>query len=130
MEHWFHPTHSLTPQLNDLLTLTRRAIENDGPACCGFIRAWKQSPGDYPMRRLLPLAVIGLGLVAQTLPSAAQSAYTYPWCALLGDRSGAQSCYYTSQAQCRASLSGIGGSCIPNPYVTFSRPDNRRSYRY
>lgn len=68
------------------------------------------------MRRLLPLAV--LGLVAQTLPSTAQSAYDYPWCALRGDRSGAQSCYYTSFRQCMASLSGIGGSCIRSPYQT------------
>lgn len=82
------------------------------------------------MRRLLPLAVLGLGLVAQTVPSAAQSPYTYPWCALRGDRSGAQSCYYTSFAQCTASLRGIGGSCIQNPYVTFSRGYNRGPYRY
>jgi hypothetical protein len=29
--------------------------------------------------------------------------------ALRGDRSGAQSCYYTSYGQCMASLCGVGG---------------------
>jgi hypothetical protein len=80
------------------------------------------------MRRLLPLAV--LGLVAQTLPSAAQSAYDYPWCALRGDRSGAQSCYYTSFRQCMASLSGIGGSCIRSPYLTHGPRYEPGPYRY
>ena len=79
------------------------------------------------MRRLLLLALIGLGTIAQTHLAAAQSPYDYPWCALRGDRSGAQSCYYTSQAQCRASLRGIGGSCIRNPYQTRGP---RAPYRY
>ena len=80
------------------------------------------------MRRLLPLAL--LGLVAQTLPSAAQSAYDYPWCALRGDRSGAQSCYYTSFRQCMVSLGGIGGSCIRSPYQTHGARNERGPYRY
>jgi hypothetical protein len=82
------------------------------------------------MRRLLPLAVVGLGLVAQTLPSAAQSPYDYPWCALRGDRSGAQSCYYTSYGQCMASLRGIGGSCIRNPYQARGSRYDHGPYRY
>jgi hypothetical protein len=81
------------------------------------------------MRSLLPLVLLGFGIVAQMHPAAAQSAYTYPWCALRGDRSGAQSCYYTSQAQCRAALRGIGGSCIQNPYVTRGWRE-RGPYRY
>jgi hypothetical protein len=82
------------------------------------------------MRRLLAVALVAVGLVAQTLPSAAQSAYDYPWCALRGDKSGAQSCYYTSYGQCRASLSGIGGSCIRNPYQTHAPRHERGPYRY
>ena len=46
----------------------------------------------------------------------AQSAYSYRWCAIYGDRSGAQSCYFETRRQCEETLSGIGGSCIPNPY--------------
>ena len=68
------------------------------------------------MRKMLLLALLGLGVVADTHPSAAQSAYDYPWCALRADRSGAQSCYYTSYGQCMTALGGIGGNCIRNPY--------------
>jgi len=82
------------------------------------------------MRRLLLLALFGLGLVAQTHPSAAQSAYDYPWCALRGDKSGGQSCYYTSYAQCMANLRGIGGTCIRNPYQTRGPRYDRGPYRY
>ncbi len=67
------------------------------------------------MRRSMLTALLALGVIAQVQPSAAQSAYDYPWCALRGDRSGAQSCYFTSYRQCMANLRGIGGSCIRNP---------------
>ena len=79
------------------------------------------------MRKLLLLALLGLGAVAETHASKAQSPYDYPWCALRGDRSGAQSCYYTSFGQCMADLRGIGGSCIRNPYQTRRW---RAPYRY
>jgi hypothetical protein len=48
--------------------------------------------------------------------SHAQSAYSYRWCALYGDRSGAQSCYFQTRRQCEETLSGIGGSCVRSPY--------------
>jgi len=79
------------------------------------------------MRKFLLLALLGLGVVAEAPPSIAQSPYDYPWCALRGDRSGAQSCYYTSFGQCMASLRGIGGTCIRNPYQTRGP---RAPYRY
>ena len=85
---------------------------------------------EIPMRRLVLLALLGLGIVSQTLPSAAQSAYDYPWCALRGDKSGAQSCYYTSYGQCMASLGGIGGICIRNPYQTRGARSERGPYRW
>jgi len=81
------------------------------------------------MRRLLLLALLGLGAVVQTQPSTAQTPYDYPWCALRGDRSGAQSCYYTSWEQCKASLRGIGGTCIRNPYQSRG-PRHRGADRY
>ena len=61
-------------------------------------------------------AFIGLAVLAQTQSGAAQSAYDYPWCAIYGDKSGSQACYYTSYQQCMATLSGIGGTCIRSPY--------------
>ena len=82
------------------------------------------------MRKALLLALLGLGVVGQTHPSAAQSPYDYPWCALRGDRSGATSCYYTSFQQCRASLRGIGGSCVRNPYQSRGPRNVREPYRY
>ena len=68
------------------------------------------------MRRLLLVALLGLGAVVQTQPGAAQIPYDYPWCAVRADRSGAQSCYFTSYGQCMASLRGIGGTCVRNLY--------------
>jgi len=79
------------------------------------------------MRRLLPVALLGFGAIAQMQIAAAQTPYDYPWCALRADRSGAQSCYFSSYGQCKASLRGIGGTCIRNPYQT-QRP--RERYRY
>jgi hypothetical protein len=68
------------------------------------------------MRAASLLALIGLAALAQTRPGAAQSAYDYPWCAIYGDKSGAQACYYVSYPQCIATLRGIGGTCIRSPY--------------
>ena len=67
------------------------------------------------MRAALILALAAAAL-AQATPSHAQSPYSYPWCALYGDRSGAQSCYFMTYAQCMATIDGIGGSCIRSPY--------------
>jgi hypothetical protein len=61
--------------------------------------------------------------------SVAQSAYDYPWCAVYTKTSGAMSCYYTSFAQCMATMRGIGGTCIRSPYqdAEFRRePRSRR----
>jgi hypothetical protein len=49
-------------------------------------------------------------------PAAAQSAYSYPWCARYPARLGATSCYFTSYQQCMTTLSGIGGYCFQSPY--------------
>lgn len=81
------------------------------------------------MRGLRLLALLGLGAVAQTQPSAAQTPYDYPWCALRADRSGAQSCYFTSYEQCMASLRGIGGTCIRSPYYRGAVRDLPRGER-
>ena len=75
------------------------------------------------MRAALILA-LAAAAVAQASPSHAQSAYSYPWCALYGDRSGAQSCYFSTYAQCMATIDGIGGSCIRSPY--YRGPDYYR----
>ena len=67
------------------------------------------------MRNLLTLAILGTVVLASA-PGQAQSPYSYRWCALNPSRSGATSCYFDTRAQCEASISGAGGSCIRNPY--------------
>jgi hypothetical protein len=76
------------------------------------------------MRNILALAILGAAIV----PTAgqAQSPYTYAWCALNADYTGATSCYYTTRAQCEASFSGGGGVCIQNPFRADSAGDSGR----
>ena len=66
--------------------------------------------------RILALAV--LALVAVSLaPRPAAAAFNLPWCAQYYDRSGIRSCAFYTYQQCMATLSGIGGFCIQNPWV-------------
>jgi hypothetical protein len=67
------------------------------------------------MRNILALAILGVA-VLWLAPGQAQSPYSYPWCALNADQTGATSCYFTTHAQCQASVSGGGGTCIRSPY--------------
>jgi hypothetical protein len=74
------------------------------------------------MTRMLIIAlfVIAAALLSETQAGNAQSAYSYPWCAILpgsgGGSGGGMACYYTSWEQCRTTMSGIGGNCIQSPY--------------
>jgi hypothetical protein len=72
------------------------------------------------MRALL---ILSLAFPAALLGSsgASEAVPYHPWCARYFDRSGATVCGFDTQAQCLASVSGIGGSCMSNaaspPYV-------------
>jgi hypothetical protein len=79
--------------------------------------------------RLVQSVIVAAVLIAATSASQAQTAYDYPWCALRGDRSGGQSCYFTSYRQCMQTLSGIGGTCIPSPYYRGPTHRERRGPR-
>jgi hypothetical protein len=71
------------------------------------------------MTRIIAGLVLLAGAgIAEPSGAQAQSAYDHPYCAVYadGDSSGARSCYYTSYAQCMATMSGIGGYCIESPY--------------
>jgi hypothetical protein len=60
----------------------------------------------------------------------AQSAYDYPWCGVYtsGDGpGGGQACYYTSYAQCMATMRGLG-ICTQSPY--YRGPAVREDRRY
>jgi len=73
------------------------------------------------------LAVVS---VSATLIASPAGAYDmpydpYPWCAVYsGDAGGASNCGFLTIDQCRATVSGIGGSCEPNQFYN-PRPGAR-----
>jgi Protein of unknown function (DUF3551) len=73
------------------------------------------------MTNLLSHALMLSALALAASPAAAQGA---PWCFSESGRegSGAVSCTFYSYQQCLATLSGIGGSCVPNPYPSHGAP--------
>ena len=72
---------------------------------------------------MLRMSFLGFILAIIATPalfgSAARADVYYPWCAYYTN--GGVNCGFTSQAQCRATVSGIGGDCVPN-----SPPAGRR----
>jgi hypothetical protein len=60
------------------------------------------------------LAVLTLLSVAGLATHA--GADPYPWCAVYGPDGGSQNCYMQTLQQCREQISGVGGSCRPNPF--------------
>jgi len=78
---------------------------------------------------LFALAALTMTSLADVRPSAA--APWYPWCAQFADRSGITSCTFPTFEACRATVSGIGGSCIQNWYPAPAPPPTkprRRQY--
>ena len=60
-------------------------------------------------------------------PTQASAMIIYPWCAhYLGRSGGAVNCGFVTIEQCRATVSGIGGSCDRNPWYTEPQPVPRR----
>jgi hypothetical protein len=57
-----------------------------------------------------------LGLLVAASAADTASAIEYPWCADLGKELGATNCGFATLEQCRATVSGIGGSCTLNPF--------------
>ena len=58
-------------------------------------------------------------------PRPAAAEIIYPWCAVYSERTvGATNCGFVTLAQCRETLSGLGGMCMQNPAY---RPDERRA---
>ena len=73
------------------------------------------------MRKLAAalFALSALAAVVLSAPSAARAQIYYPWCAVYGGRSGGgTNCGFSTIEQCRATVSGIGGFCQPNPFYT------------
>ena len=68
----------------------------------------------------LPASAVLLSLIAAALfgenPAAsAQSANSYPWCAIFyKEGGGTPRCYFDTREQCMETISGIGGFCVQN----------------
>ena len=63
----------------------------------------------------LPLAGL-IFVLAAGIPGGEAKADPYRWCAQYTLRGGASNCYFMTIEQCRASVSGVGGMCSPNPF--------------
>jgi Protein of unknown function (DUF3551) len=65
------------------------------------------------MRAIVVLLLASAAALIASTPSSEAAPY-HPWCARYFDLSGATVCSFDSQAQCLASVGGIGGSCMSN----------------
>jgi hypothetical protein len=73
------------------------------------------------MRQSIFFVVVLAAQATVTIPAAAQSPTSFPWC-MKGARGGT-SCYFHSYQDCWTTVSGLGGWCIRNPY--YRGPDRR-----
>lgn len=76
-----------------------------------------------------------LAAIILTQPSANALPYDpYPWCANYDSRGfGGQNCGFSTWNQCMATVSGVGGFCVPNQfynpgYASAGRVHKKRRY--
>jgi Protein of unknown function (DUF3551) len=67
---------------------------------------------------VLILLFIAAVLLGESIGASAQSARSYPVCAIYYgiDADGTPSCTFDTRQQCMETISGIGGFCIDNQY--------------
>jgi hypothetical protein len=72
---------------------------------------------DMPRLNTGLAVVVTLAIAAVSLLVPAKAEIQYPWCAEYSgeDGNGGSNCGFTTLAQCRATISGIGGTCHENP---------------
>jgi hypothetical protein len=70
-------------------------------------------------------AVVTLGALDAATPARAQGA----WCAEYSGMDGGTNCGFYTLQQCRAAISGVGGTCSPNPWASVNNPTQRRKAR-
>jgi hypothetical protein len=80
------------------------------------------------MRTLTPALLLGASfLLAGSGPLAADAR----WCAESGGREAYRNCGYYTFEQCKAAVSGVGGSCTENPAwfwpPVYAEPRRKRS---
>ena len=71
---------------------------------------------------LFVLAILAAGVAMGTRAQA----QNYPWCAFYDTGDQAINCGFVSREQCMATVSGIGGFCMPNNTYQPLRPSRRR----
>ncbi len=71
---------------------------------------------------LFVLAILAAGVAMGTRAQA----QNYPWCAFYDSGDQAINCGFVSREQCMATVSGIGGFCMPNNTYQPLRPSRRR----
>jgi len=86
--------------------------------------------GETTMRLpVLILPFIAAALLGESISASAQSARSYPFCAIYYgiDATGTPSCSFDTREQCMETISGIGGFCIANQYYhgAAARPPRR-----
>jgi hypothetical protein len=80
--------------------------------------------------RLAVLLVAGLAsfVVPSVAPAREKPQDPYPWCAVYGgSMNNSSNCGFTTRQQCLATVSGIGGSCEPNPFYKSRKRSNDRA---
>jgi hypothetical protein len=73
---------------------------------------------DKISRRAYFLTLLAFPLLLAPTREQAAARPPLPWCAYLSGGWGVDCSYYTFE-QCREFISGVGGYCGANPYVTF-----------
>ena len=72
------------------------------------------------MKQMALRVVIVAGLMSAAVAAPAKTTNAAPknteWCAIY--RYGGENCYFATEAQCAASVSGLGGFCRPSYYPT------------
>ena len=78
---------------------------------------------------MIRLALAALVLIlAASAPGGEAKADPYRWCADYsgGGLGGGRNCYFITPEQCRAAVSGVGGTCTPNPFYDGIAADGTR----
>jgi Protein of unknown function (DUF3551) len=72
------------------------------------------------MRKALFCLTIATGFAAWCFFAVGvANADPYKWCAQYGgEEGGGTNCGFITIEQCRATISGMGGFCVPNPFYT------------
>ncbi|WP_398476640.1 DUF3551 domain-containing protein [Tardiphaga sp.] len=58
--------------------------------------------------------------------ASASAAPDYPWCQRTPVTDGTPDCSFTSLNQCQASVSGVGGDCVRNPWMAYGSYQDER----